>query len=119
MYNFTDRQPTLPNRRKITPEGGAPYYATVEMADEPTVAGTPVTRAGLMAIQGMENSSTVFNADGSITESFNNGTVKTTTFNADGSITETVVFTETGQTYSQTTVFNSDGSITVTGGEVG
>ena len=119
MYNFTDRQPTLPNRRKITPEGGTPYYATVEMADEPTVAGTPVTRAGLMAIQGMENSTTVFNSDGSITETFNNGTVKTTIFNADGSITETVVFTETGQTYSQTTIFNSDGSISVTGGEVG
>ena len=75
MYNFTDRQPTLPNRRKITPEGGEPFYATVEMADEPTVAGTPVTRAGLMAIQGMENSTTVFNSDGSITETFNNGTV--------------------------------------------
>lgn len=45
---FTDRKPTLPNRYKVTPEdGGAPYYITLERADEPTDVGTALNAATL------------------------------------------------------------------------
>ncbi len=48
---FKDRKPTRPNRYKITPEnGGTPYYVTLERADEPTVAGTPLNAASLNAL---------------------------------------------------------------------
>jgi len=39
---FVDRKPTRPNRYKVTPENGTPYYVTLERADEPTVEGTPL-----------------------------------------------------------------------------
>jgi hypothetical protein len=39
---FVDRQSTYPNRCLITPQNGNPYYAVVERADEPIVAGTPL-----------------------------------------------------------------------------
>lgn len=48
---WVDRVPTYPNRVKITPENGSPYYATVERADNPTVTGTPVNAANLNAMQ--------------------------------------------------------------------
>lgn len=48
---FVDRKPTRPNRYKVTPEnGGAPYYVTLERADEPTVEGTPLNAASLNAL---------------------------------------------------------------------
>lgn len=72
-------------------------------------SGTPINRSNLMAIQGFEAKNTVFNSDGSITETNANGETKTTTFNADGSITETFVGEKT---ITKTTTFNSDGSIT-------
>jgi hypothetical protein len=41
--NFVDRVATKPNRYKVTPEnGGEPYYAILERADEPVVEGTPL-----------------------------------------------------------------------------
>ena len=44
-----DRQPTQPGRVKFTPENGtAPFYAIMEMADEPTEIGTPPTKANLL-----------------------------------------------------------------------
>lgn len=44
-----DRQPTQPGRVKLTPENGtAPFYAIMEMADEPTEIGTPPTKANLL-----------------------------------------------------------------------
>lgn len=73
-----------------------------------TVSGTPINRANLMAIQGFIAKTTVFNANGSITETNGNGETLTTTFNADGSITETFVGSKTITT---TTTFNDDGSI--------
>jgi hypothetical protein len=39
---FVDRQSTYPNRCRITPLDGNPYYAVVERADEPIVVGTPL-----------------------------------------------------------------------------
>lgn len=48
---WVDRVPTNPNRMKITPETGSPYYATVERADNPSVEGTPVNAKNLNAMQ--------------------------------------------------------------------
>lgn len=71
-------------------------------------SGTPINRATMMALQGFEALTTVFNNDGSITETNADGQVKTTTFNNDGSITERF----TGEkTITKTTIFNADGSI--------
>lgn len=53
---------------------------------------------------------TVFNNDGSITETTESYT-NTTVFNDDGSITETKVFADE-TTITKTTTFNEDGSIT-------
>lgn len=71
--------------------------------------GTPLNRENLMAIQGFEAKTTVFNDDGSITETNTNGQTKMTVFNTDGSITE--IFTGE-KTITKTITFNSDGSIT-------
>lgn len=109
MRDFLDRVPTKANRKLITPENGNSFYATVTNADEPTVIGTVIDRAALMAAQGMEGGSTVFNNDGTIAETFSTGTLNTT-FNADGTIVET--FTNlNGQTVTKTTSFGDDGSI--------
>lgn len=48
MAILIDRISEKPGRRKITPENGAPYYATIEMADEPVVTGTPVNRKNVI-----------------------------------------------------------------------
>jgi len=56
---------------------------------------------------------TVFNDDGSITETLGNGKVKQTTFNADGSITQRIT-NAAGTTLTLKTIFNEDGSITRT-----
>ena len=71
-------------------------------------SGTPINRVNLMAIQGFVAKSTVFNADGSITETNSKGETLTTVFNANGSITETF---KGKFTLTKTTTFNSDGSI--------
>ena len=73
------------------------------------VEGTPVNRTNLMDMQGFGNNETVFNADGSITETSIGGITKTI-FNADGSIAETFTGTD-GKTVTKTTIFNADGSI--------
>ena len=71
-------------------------------------SGTPLNRATMMAVQGFEAKSVVFNEDGSITETNADGHTKTTTFNADGSITETFVGEKT---ITLTTAFNGDAII--------
>lgn len=44
-----DRIPGKPGRVKITPEdGGAPYYVTMEMADEPSQVGTALNKKTLL-----------------------------------------------------------------------
>ena len=81
----------------------------IEFIDKTTEqGGTPVNRANLMAMQGFIANDTVFNVDGSITETNSNGEVLTTVFNDDGSITETFVGEKT---ITKTTRFNEDGSI--------
>jgi exosome complex RNA-binding protein Rrp42 (RNase PH superfamily) len=71
-------------------------------------SGTPINRDNLMAMQGFISSDTVFNDDGSITETNSKGETLTTTFNDDGSITEIFVGEKT---ITKTTTFNSDRSI--------
>ena len=80
-----------------------------EFIDKTAAAsGTPINRTNMMALQGFEAKETVFNADGSITETNALGHTLHTVFNDDGSITETF----TGEkTISKKTTFNSDGSI--------
>lgn len=47
---MTDRQPQYPGRVLITPEDGlTPYYATLALADEPLVDGTPLNKANLLS----------------------------------------------------------------------
>lgn len=70
--------------------------------------GTTYSRANMMAIQGFVAKTTVFNADGSITETNGKNETLTTVFNADGSITETF---KGKYTIIKTTTFNNDGSI--------
>ena len=110
MTNFVDREPTQAGRRKITHADGTSEYVTISMADNPDVAGTPLNRLNMMAIQGFETVTTMFNADGSITETNAEGDRLVTTFSSNGNIKE--VFTGTnGMTITKTTTFNADGSI--------
>ena len=82
----------------------------IEFIDKTTTqSGTPINRANLMAIQGFVAKTTVFNDDGSITETNGKGETLTTVFNTDGSITETF---KGSKTIVKTTTFNNDGSIT-------
>lgn len=106
MINFKDAIPPVGkgNVRKI---GGTEQ--TVEYPDG-WQNGTALNRQNLMAMQGFGGVETVFNADGSISETFQDGSTKKTVFNADGSISET--FTAGTQVMIKTTRFNDDGSIT-------
>lgn len=52
---FFDRRPTRPNRYKITPESGTPYYAKLERADEPVSEGTALNAATFNATIGAES----------------------------------------------------------------
>lgn len=82
----------------------------IEFIDKTTEkAGTLINRRNMMALQGFIAKTTVFNSDGSITETNADGDTKTTVFNLDGSITETFVGEKT---ITKTTTFNLDGSIT-------
>ena len=81
----------------------------IEFIDETSEKlGTDINRENLMAMQGFIASDTVFNDDGSITETNSKGEVLTTVFNEDGSITETFVGEKT---ITKNTTFNEDGSI--------
>lgn len=60
-----------------------------------------------------ESSTTVFNADGSITKTMtNSGLIITTSFNGNV-VTETCTYGDHTLYYTKTTTFNIDGSITV------
>lgn len=110
MINFVDREPTQAGRRKITHEDGTSEYVTISMADNPDVAGTPLNRLNMMAIQGFEALTTIFSEDGSITETNAEGEKLVTSFLSKGNIQEK--FTgKNGATITKTTTFNADGSI--------
>ena len=84
-------------------------YDLVEVPGTITEAGTDVDRTALMALQGFCANETVFNPDGSITETNGDNDTKVTVFNPDDSITET--FTSNGISIAKKTTFNADGSI--------
>lgn len=111
MIDFLDRVPAvgMSNKKVIEYSDGRSEVVTITAADNATTVGTPINRANLMAIQGFIAKTTVFNSDGSITETNSKGEKLTTRFNTDGSITETFVGEKT---ITKTTTFNSDGSIT-------
>jgi hypothetical protein len=71
-------------------------------------SGTPINRENLLAMQGFIARETVFNDDGSITETNFKGETLTTVFNEDGSITETFVGKKT---ITKTTSFLENGNI--------
>ena len=111
MINALDRVVQHPHRYQLVPVAGeSDTYDIIAKPGTITEAGTPINRALLMAMQGFYGQTTVFNADGSITETNQAGDVKQTVFNADGSITET--FISGSHSISKITTFNSDGSIT-------
>lgn len=108
MKDVKNRIVQHPNRYKLTPVSGDIY----DLSPEPgtvTEIGTIVNRSLLMGVQGFSANETVFNADGSITETNADLDTKITVFNSDGSITET--FTSNGISIAKQTTFNSDGSI--------
>ena len=72
--------------------------------------GTWINRRAMMAIQGFFGTTTTFNADGSITETNQDGDTLQTIFNSDGTIVER--FTSGTQVITKTTTFNTDGTIT-------
>lgn len=111
MIEFIDRVPAtgMSNKKVIEYSDGRSEVVTITFADNATTVGTPINRANLMAMQGFTAKTTVFNSDGSITETNSSGHTLTTKFNADGSITETFVGEKT---LVKTTTFNADGSIT-------
>lgn len=114
MKQFVDRQPTTPNRKKITFESDpitGINYGTVEFADTPTVNGTNLNRSVFMAMQGFIGCTTEFDTPttGDITETNSDGDTMVTTFPSADVIVET--FTSGSIIIVKTTTFNIDGSI--------
>lgn len=105
MINFKDAVPPA-GKGMVRKIDGA--EKTIEYPDG-WENGTALNRANLMAIQGFGECETVFNADGSISETYQDGSTKKTVFNTDGSISE--IFTAGTQTMTKKTTFNADGSI--------
>lgn len=117
MINFVDRIPTQTGRRKITHADGTSEYVIVEMADNPTVEGTPLNRAAFMALQGFEATTTVISKSESVTTitqtNANNETLVTTISKAGGSTTVTAVFTAADDsTITSTTTITKNNSTT-------
>lgn len=108
MKDVKNRIVQHPNRYKLTQVSGDVYDLSPE-AGTITEVGTIVNRSLLMEMQGFSDNETLFNADGSITETNADLDTKVTVFNSDGSITET--FTSNGISIAKKTTFNADGSI--------
>lgn len=95
---FKDRKPTLPNRYRVVPEnGGAPYYVTLERADEPTEEGTALNAKTLNNFLTKDYKPTDYNGDGvvnaaDVTEFRNRIAAGNTTpaddYNGDGIVNE-------------------------------
>ena len=69
-----------------------------------TVAGTPINREAMMAVQGFIGNTVSFSG-GNIVETNADGHTKTVVFNDDGSITETFIG---DKTITKTTIFDGD-----------
>lgn len=111
MEFIEDRVPTYPGRVELTPVEGQTNVFDVVRADDPVIPGSPINKKLLNDIYELANKDTSFNANGSITEKDpDTGVSLTTVFNDDGSITETMR-SKDGKTLSKTTSFLTDGSI--------
>jgi hypothetical protein len=111
MINVEDRDAQFPRRYQLNAVSGqADVFDLVPTFGTVTKAGTSVNRTLLLAMQGFIGQTTVFNADGSITETNPAGDTKITTFVSASVITE--VFTSGAVSITKTTTFNSNGSIT-------
>ena len=110
MKNVLDRVVQYPHRYQLLAVSGETNtYDIVAKPGTITEIGTIVNRSLLMEMQGFSANETVFNPDGSITETNADLDTKVTVFNPDGSITET--FTSDGISIAKKTTFNADGSI--------
>lgn len=108
MIEFIDRQSRTPYTYKIEHPDGTSEEVSIIRKDGVVITGTRLNRENFMAMQGFISNTTVFNSDGSITETNGKNEKLTTKFNSDGSITETF---SGSKTITKTTTFNSDGSI--------
>lgn len=111
IIDVIDRAPANAGRVILAPVSGQDNTYDMMRADNPSIEGTPINRDLFMQLQGFVAGTTVFNSDGSITETGPSGT-KVTVFGTNN-VTET--FTgNSGKVVVMTTNFNSDGSITTT-----
>lgn len=110
IINFINRVPTQANRKKITKSDGTFEYVTIEYADEPNEVGTYINRQTMMGIQGFLNSNIHFNEDGSISQSFTDGSRLIVKFLTNGNIEETLTDKFGNQTI-RTTSFEENGDI--------
>jgi hypothetical protein len=124
MKDFLDRIPTQAGRRKITHADGTSEYVTVEMADEPSVEGTPLNRAAFMALQGFSNENTTISKSGNVTTvtiTHEDGGKTITTITKNSSTLSTVVSKYTGPSgnvITKTTTIDNSSSVTRIGGVV-
>ena len=109
MVEITDRVSKNVNQFTIIKSDGSSENVILVSNEVPIIEGTPINRDTLMAIQGFIGITTVFEDDGSITETNSQGHIMKTIFNSDGSITER--FTADGRTIAKTTYFDEDGTI--------
>ena len=109
MELVINRVPLYPGRVNLELVSGNVYDLT--RADQPTQAGTAVNAALLNAIYGFDNVETTFQSNGDILQKDpNTGAQILTHFNSDGSIKET--FSQgTAPALVKTTTFGADGSI--------
>lgn len=112
MINVKDRVVQYPHRYKLVPVSGQDStYDMVAVPGTVSETGTAINRALLLATQGFYGNQTVFNPDGSITETNPDGNTKVTVFD---DVNDKIVETFTAGTYIavKTTTFNPDGTIT-------
>lgn len=124
MKDFLDRIPTQAGRRKITHADGTNEYVTVEMADEPSVEGTPLNREALMNVQGFSNEDTTISKSGNVTTvtiTHGDGGKTVIIITKNSSTLTTVVSKYTGPSGSvitKTTTIDTSSSVTRIGGVV-
>nr|DAL59155.1 MAG TPA_asm: hypothetical protein [Caudoviricetes sp.]DAR00327.1 MAG TPA: hypothetical protein [Caudoviricetes sp.] len=122
MKDFIDRVPLNPGRRKITYEDGTSEYVTVEMADEPTVVGTPLNRAAFMNLQGFSTEDINISESGNVitvTINHKDGGKTVITITATSDTLTNVVLKYTGNTglvMQKNTTIDTSGSTIKIGG---
>lgn len=114
MIEFIDRVPAtgMSNKKVIEYSDGRSEVVTITAADNATTIGTPINRANLMALQGFNDKTTVFDKGKVIETNTKTGEKLTMTVskNANGERVITEVFVGE-KTITRTTTFKADGSI--------